>query len=741
MISSILTVLCALQVGGSAPAAGGSPPDTVPRGARGEAVVDSAVLVSAFADPVARELLGRARARQDSSDRSILAYRALARQRVSVGLSTLRRERLLYRRESAARIHWRRYGPLEVDLLGAREVVPPAFAEARVPKGLKNTIPHFLFDPSDNRFLPGSDPESRNDGMRHPLAPGSEAHYQFARGDSTRITLPDGRVVRLLELRLTPRRADPHLVSGSLWLEAESYAVVQGVFRLARAFDFERDLDDEDDADDIRGIPGFLKPIRADLQYLTIDYGLWEMRWWLPRVVAFEGYASMGSLLRVPVRYELAYSEYDIFADPSPVPLPALPATLAFPGDTVAPRGSCRRGSAGCRCFRGSCRLVEVRVPADSSILLDGPHLPASIYNDGPALIDEDEIAAVLARLRGARVPIEFVGPRLYWGIDRPGLTRYNRVEGLSTGVRIGAEYGRLGIDLTPRLAWAEPRNSGIRLDARWEGARYQARFGAYREIAAVDPALQPFDLSNTLGALLWGRDQGDYLGAFGAELGGGPAPGRAARLDWRLYAERQYPVGNETWTSLRRLWSKEDPFRQNLSADTATLLGLTLDLRVARGLDPAGVRWGAHITIDGATGSHDFMRPALTLNLAGPLSARLLGSIEGAAGSSFGELPVQRLWALGGVATMRGYAPRAATGGAFWRARAEVGTRFPVGRLVLFSDLGWAGSRGEFPGREPLAAAGVGASLLDGLLRLDLARTLRAPTVWRLSVGSDLAL
>jgi hypothetical protein len=59
----------------------------------------------------------------------------------------------------------------------------------------------------------------------------------------------------------------------------------------------------------------------------------------------------------------------------------------------------------------------------------------------------------------------------------------------------------------------------------------------------------------------------------------------------------------------------------------------------------------------------------------------------------------------------------------------------------VLFSDLGWAGERESFPGRAPLAAAGVGASLLDGLIRLDLARALRTPTGWRFSVATDLAL
>src|SRR5690606_34577168 len=102
---------------------------------------------------------------------------------------------------------------------------------------LERSIPYFLFDPSDNRFLPGSDPEYDRDGLRHPLAPGSEAHYRFESGDTTLITLPDGRSVRLLELRLTPRRPDPRIVAGSLWIEAESYAVVQGVFRLSRAFD------------------------------------------------------------------------------------------------------------------------------------------------------------------------------------------------------------------------------------------------------------------------------------------------------------------------------------------------------------------------------------------------------------------------------------------------------------------------------------------------------------------------
>jgi hypothetical protein len=739
MLVTLFPAFLALQIGVSADVGNSIPPDTLPAAGRPAVVLDSATLASAYADPAARELLRRARARQDSADRSILAYQALARQRLSVGLSTMRRERLLYRRETAARIHWRRYGPLEIDLLGAREVIPIALPGMRVPEDLESTIPHFLFDPADNRFLPGGGGSNSNDGMRHPLAAGSEAHYQFAGGDTTLISLPDGRTVRLLELRLTPRRADPHLVSGSLWIDAETFAVVQGVFRLARAFDLERDLADEDDAKDVRRIPGFLKPIRADLRYLTIDYGLWEMRWWLPRIIALEGHASMGSLLRVPVRYELTYSEYEVFADPLPIPLK--PAMMALAGDTISRGGSsCRGGSCWC-VGRGNCRRVEVRIPPDSAALLTDARLPASVYADGPVLIDEDEIRSVLARLGRSTVPTEFVGPRLYWGLDQPELTRYNRVEGLSTGARLGIGYGALGADLTARIGWADRRHPGIALGVHWDGPTYRARLRGYSELAAVDPAMRPFGLSNSLGALLWGRDEGDYLRVLGVELTGGPAAGAATRLDWRVYAERQSPVEQRTWTSLRRLWSKSDPFRPNIPADTADLLGATLDLRLARGLDPVGVRWGASLSLDGAVGDYRFLRPGATLSLAGPLVGGLLGSIEGAAGTSLGDLPLQRTWHLGGPATLRGYAPFTTAGTAYWRARAEVGPRFPAGRIVLFSDLGWAGARESFSSSKPLAAAGIGASLLDGLVRLDLARALRSPTGWRLSLATDLAL
>jgi len=54
----------------------------------------------------------------------------------------------------------------------------------------------------------------------------------------------------------------------------------------------------------------------------------------------------------------------------------------------------------------------------------------------------------------------------------------------------------------------------------------------------------------------------------------------------------------------------------------------------------------------------------------------------------------------------------------------AEIGTRSVGIRKIVFADLGWAGPRADFshPGR-PLSGAGIGASFMDGLVRIDVAK------------------
>jgi outer membrane translocation and assembly module TamA len=67
--------------------------------------------------------------------------------------------------------------------------------------------------------------------------------------------------------------------------------------------------------------------------------------------------------------------------------------------------------------------------------------------------------------------------------------------------------------------------------------------------------------------------------------------------------------------------------------------------------------------------------------------------------------------------------------GEAFGRARFEVALVLPVASVALFSDAGWVGpDLDDFDEADALLSVGVGVSVLDGLIRLDVARGLRAP-------------
>ena len=123
------------------------------------------------------------------------------------------------------------------------------------------------------------------------------------------------------------------------------------------------------------------------------------------------------------------------------------------------------------------------------------------------------------------------------------------------------------------------------------------------------------------------------------------------------------------------------------------------------------------------------------------PLPFGVAGAVEAAAGSAVGAVPVQGQWYLGGPATLRGYAGAAAAGESFWRARVELASRAAGARLALFGDAGWAGPRAGFAKQAPLLAWGVGASFLDGLVRLDVARGVRWPAGWRVDLYWDGAL
>jgi hypothetical protein len=680
----------------------------------------------AFLDPAARQLVERARAHRERVDRSITRYTTRATERISLGLSALRRERLFFRRETATSIDWQRDGVLRIHVDGARQVIPPVLRGVHVPHDVRD-VTHHAFDPADDRLFLGMMDSSF---VHHPLAAGSEARYRFRSGDTTAIRLQDGRSVRLIALDVIPRAKDVHLVTGTLWLDADSHATVRAVFRLADAFDFDRHADE----DDRRDVPGFVKPIRAEVDYFTIEYGLWDLRWWLPRVIAFEGSAQV-SFVRMPIRYERRYDAYVVEGDPDAPPIARSELAGIDPDSALA---ACyARGY--CRCSSRGCRNVHVVVPDDTAALLSTPRLPPSIHASGDGLLTESEVRELDHVLRrGLPEPPWQLGPPSFaWGLGGAGLVRYNRVEALSVGARAGLDFGRLGAEATARLGVADLEPNG---ELALRRTLRPARLGltAYRRLDLMDPGSRALGFGNSVNALVLGRDDGEYFRARGVELEIGPARAVAAgRWAVRLFAEAQRPAAQETDASLARLLDRSHAFRPNRPADRADQLGAALSLRHDRGLDPAGFRWGASLDALGATGTFDFARASLAARAATTAGPVAVG-VELAAGSSVGDVPVQSRWYLGGAHSVRGYAGASADGTAFWRGRVELGGTRPGARLLLFSDLGWAGDRGAFPAEPSLVSAGAGWSFLDGVIRVDLARALRGPTGWRLEMYVD---
>jgi hypothetical protein len=317
---------------------------------------------------------------------------------------------------------------------------------------------------------------------------------------------------------------------------------------------------------------------------------------------------------------------------------------------------------------------------------------------------------------------------------------RYNRVEALSIGARAAVTVGNSGVEAVARIATADWQPS-LELAFARESPDLTWRLGAYRRLAPVDPATRALGFGNSLGALLLGRDDGDYFRAAGVDLTVAPSLSAPQHFTWRIYAEHQFVARRETELSVAHLFRSSRVFRENITADRADEIGTQLTLRGAHPFAEGRGNLGLDAIMDVSAGTFAFGRLALTARATGPLLLGLVGALEAAGGTTAGDVPRQSRWYLGGSATLRGYAGDAADGDAFWRGRAEVANAFPAARIALFADAGWAGARQDAFRIHPLLSAGIGVSFLDGMVRLDLARALRNPKGWRLELYSDAAL
>ena len=274
---------------------------------------------TAFRDPSARSILLLAREARMRQDSALLAYDATTYQRVSAGLGfgRLGRDRLAFRSEGATRVRWRRGVGAYVDVTGSRTVVPIAGKSAHVDiEGSLSPIPYY---PGSETLWIGASAARQavdeNEGIIHPLAEGSEAYYTYESGDSAVFRLPDGRSIRLRELRVRPRTPKWNLAVGSLWFDMSGGQLVRAAYRMSVPMDIKA-VAEEDDSTSFDDVPRVLKPMlfpmKAEISAIGVEYGLYQGRFWLPRLQVAEGGGQMG-FARVPFKLEqkFAYERLD----------------------------------------------------------------------------------------------------------------------------------------------------------------------------------------------------------------------------------------------------------------------------------------------------------------------------------------------------------------------------------------------------------------------------------------------
>lgn len=718
---------------------------------------------TAFRTPMARQLLERARVARMQQDSALVAYEATAYMRISAGMgfSRIGRDRLIFRHENATNVKWNRNVGAWIEVKGARTAIP-IVPDAEERKEAENEIDDDMFPLP---YYPGQEPLLSLSGkdmvraqvderdMVHPLAEGSEAYYTYAVGDSVTFRLPDGRSIELRELHVRPREPKWNVAVGSLWFDRASGQLVRAAYRLAVPLDVWAQVKEEEpDADE--DIPGWVKPlispIHAQISAIAVEYGLYQGRFWLPRLRSAEGDARV-SFMRVPFRFDQSF-RYSSVNGPEALPeirivaRPEPPDTLTGVAleqweDSVgtarrdarrARQDSVKKGllaafecdSAGMRTITRRASetgmRIATRIPCDREKLASAPELPKSIYDDGEEIFGSTERDALVkeALAMGAQPPLSIgsVPPELSWGLE---YTRFNRVEGVSTGAMVsqnlGSGYtarvlGRIGhADLTPNVELSLERSNMSRT----------IRGGVYHRLVAANDWGNPLAFGSSLSALLFGRDEGFYFRATGAELEWTRDHG--SHMGFRLFAERQREAERE----LERAIGAR--FIPNIAAQPATWAGMSARITDSYGLDPEGFRLFSDLRLEGAgtdSANTVYTRAAGDFTVTRGLG-RFASALTLSAGTSSGVLPVQRQWYLGGAHTVRGQrADTSLHGNSYWLGRLEIGRPVAAVRPLLFGDIGWTGDRAAWGdiGR-PMSGAGVGVSMLDGLFRLDLAR------------------
>ena len=701
----------------------------------------------AYFDETARRLVLGAKAARDTARLSLDSYTAVIRERMAFEMPAVRRSRPWINGERTARVRWSRDEPTIVHVLAARFRQPLVGGnEPEYFRGLRTE--RFAADPLGDPFAFGfavfaQSPEAVATTYS-PLEDGSERYYRFRSGDTISVQLSDGSTLQAIAVTVVPRFRSIRLVSAIMWIDPESLGLSRVAYRLAKPVNREfswqlrsggrwspglnlgiRPLDAADSTltntasaatDTVpTSTPTFsdrlvngalnasLPRFEMDISTVVADYGLWEMRHWLPRSVTWRGHITVAEGVTaagvvppsVPAMIDWTL-EIDDIRERGADAAPGTPATAAEALRMWRQEGDSIDGEPAAADPGETVTIT----PADRESLTTSDLLPPSLW-EGEGALDPaalERIASELADIGTGREG-EHRGAANPWLFDPPvktlRLLRYNPVEHVSVGTRLHRDFDWGRAALTTRVGTARLELPDIDLTLQRDHSSHRMLVSFYRSLRDGDPA---------------------------APRAGAPAvyvTGERADFHWSHGAAVRFlpPAGERNWLSLR-LFAEQDA---DIVSDTKrNRVGAVAAWRPWwGGLEQGSFGGGGRASIRASAGDNPHARAVVEAALVIPLPARLALGMQAGAAGVWGEPAPQDLWRIGGSGSwLRGHS-EAVRASRIRMARVDLHRPIRFFRLSVFGD--WARASGD-----DFYAVGAGLVFMDGIIRVDVARGLR---------------
>ena len=603
----------------------------------------------------------------------------------------------------ALEVYWQYPGATKQRIVGLRD-------ESVLPNRMRYHLDHLTVVQNEfgDRIQLGDGDEVQS--VVHPIAPGSEAVYNFRLADS--LTLRLGGLpepLRVYEIEVRPRdRTAPGFV-GSVFVDAAAADIVRMDFTFTRSSYVDR---------------------RLDYIRISLENGLWEGRFWLPyeqRVELRRQLPELDFPAGAVIRGEMRVRDYAFN-----VQLP--PGLFRGPAVTSVPRAQREAYPFEQELFA---ELGELGLEPD-------PDLEA-LEEEAAALIGQrflEGLPPLRLDLRGASNVLRFNRTeRVHAGLGLSYRFAGDMIARAGAGYSFGTEEptARFGLDFDVRdwpvelrAWWNEPRDLG-----------YQATAGAM----------------NTLSSL---------AAAAGAEFGHDFQDTYFSRGVGLAYRNPDAPAGWRYEAAL--IYEKEfdprsvvDGFAADPGDELDRPLAIIDEGTTYRGLvslsrarsSTASRAWGGELTIEygpdiyaSATGRDEYGKGTLEVSAHRATvdqTWRALGTLR--AGIVLGDAPVQRNFLLGGAGTVPGHAFRAYAGDFSALLQLELRRRIAhpwvtarvsgaAGMVDRNDDRiveAWPDTRDG-----SIGSVGVGVGLVNEILWLDVWRGLGDDGDWEVLLSVD---